>query len=387
MTAQNIDSPVLNAMQDFMAKYASESNALEQRIGVLETMHGISQENDDTDGESKVDIIHQGGFDEISSALKDAFIDTPVLVVQTIWAKGDDIVQGMRKTYYEFAGSIGDTVASWSSREIEIAGDAPQEVKDYYSTNVAQAANESKLKLEETDNGMYLATFGVDSTRGEIFVNGQGEVIDGQARIFFDKSFTDIIDHNVPIRVMITPTSYFQGSLYIADKTSYGFTVNEIHKIDTSVTFDWLAIARKKGFGNDSTEQNVEINNSNEITDDSIVESNNVDAQIIETSEPTIILDPTPVSTPIIEAETTPTSSPESEIITVSEPIIEAETTPKPSPEPEISITPSPEPEITPTPTIEPSSEPILESTPEPSPTVQPLAETVMPEPSPAEDL
>ncbi|MDO8640117.1 MAG: hypothetical protein Q7R33_01110, partial [Nitrosarchaeum sp.] len=376
---ENIDSSILASLESLMNDFESKSYDFEKRLTIMEDVVDIAKTED------KVEIVHDGGMEEITQAIQQAFIDVPIAFVQSIWATGDSIVQGIRKTYYDattIASSIGHTLTSWSAREIEISQNAPEEIKDRYAPNKAQAADNSKVDFEETDNGAYLATYGVDSTRGEIFINGEGELIDGQARIFFDKSFSDIIDHDVPLRVMVTPTSYFEGSLYVADKTPFGFTVNEIHKIDRSVKFDWLVIARRKGYGSPNVQTSPSVTPNSDLdvvseetqTPEPTFESTPISD---ETPEPTPEIS-TPVQTPILDtipeqtSEPTPEPTPEistPEITPESTPILEeiAEPmleTPTPEPTPEISIpeiTPEPTPESTPEPAPEPTLEPAIE--------------------------
>ena len=168
-----------------------------------------------------------------------------------------------------------------------------------------QAADQSKLDLE--DNGQYVATYGVDSTRGEIQLSGSGELTNGEAKIYFDKSFSAIISDHTPIRVLVTPTMYINGQLYVAEKTAYGFIVREIGGQDQTGKFDWLVIARRRGYEGQNDE-------------------------ITPTPEPPIP-EPTPESTPETIPETTLDITPEPP-------------PPEPTESPPPDLLPSPEPTI-----------------------------------------
>jgi len=104
------------------------------------------------------------------------------------------------------------------------------------------------------ENGSYLATYGVDSTRGEIQLSGSADLVMGEAKVYFDYSFTAIISDKVPLKVLVTPTTNtIRGQLYVERKSVYGFVVKELNGMSDG-KFDWLVIARRKGYeGNDAT--------------------------------------------------------------------------------------------------------------------------------------
>jgi hypothetical protein len=204
-----------------------------------------------------VEITHAAGFENLSlKAVKEVIIDAPLAIVKTIWAKGNIIAEGIKKTYYAAAGlfpnvDIGLMFANWTSRDIEISQSADAESRAILSGSGAQAADQSRLGLEE--NGNYLATYGVDSTRGEIQLSGSSDLLGGEAKIYFDYSFTAVISDKIPLKVLVTPTTMMQGQIYVAQKTIYGFVVRGLNGASAG-KFDWLAIARRKGYeGADAT--------------------------------------------------------------------------------------------------------------------------------------
>jgi len=254
------------------------------------------------------------------------------VVMQKIRVTGDIIAQGIKKTYFVFSEALPNIDPStWGQHQISIAPEADQATKDLFTGNAAQAADQSKVDLAQ-DNGNYLATYGVDSTRGEIQLSGTSELVNGEARIFFDQSFTAIISNKVPLRVFITPiTDSIHGQLYVATKTQYGFVVKELNGQDAG-KFDWLVIARRKGY-----DQDAAIN-------------------------PTV----TPIPVNITSQNTT--ASPSPSISTAPEPSVSPSTLPSPTisplttPEPTISSSPEPSPSVSATP--EPSPLPTVELTP-----------------------
>ena len=282
----------------------------------------------------------------ILKALEQVIIDAPVNLVRNIWTKGSIIAEGIKKTYYSIADidiftsvDLATMVANWGTRKPEIAQDADPETRSMFTGSGAEAADQSKVDLAE--NGNYLATYGVDSTRGEIQLSGSGEITGGEAKVFFDYSFTSIISPDVPIKVIVTPTSATTGQVYVAEKGVYGFVVrlaNSTAPADAGVKFDWLVIARRKGFEN----------------------GENVDILTSPTPTPT----PEPSVEPVPTPNTTPEPSRENIEISPSPAVIS-----EPSNSPTLSATPAPSPEnidilISPATTPEPTPSTIPEPTP-----------------------
>ena len=253
--------------------------------------------------------------------------------VQSLWASGDIIKEGIGKTYFRAISSlqsvtygVTEAIGNWGTRDITIANTADDTTRTLFTGNSAQAADQSKVDLANSPAGEneYLATYGVDSTRGEIQLSGSSQIVAGESRVYFDYSFSSIISDKAPIRVIVTPTSMMQGQLYTDSKSQYGFVIKELNAQDNG-TFDWLVIARRKGFDTD------------------------------------IISTPTATPTPDLSAESSGGQA-------------TAEVTPEPTPDvtpvPDVTSTPEPTPELTPTPTPTPEITP--EATPEPTPTSTP---------------
>ena len=272
------------------------------------------------------------------------------VVMQKLRVSGDIIAEGAKKTYYSIS-NFQFPISNWGEREITIAPDADSATQALFQGNGAQAAAQSKVDLVE-DNGAYLATYGVDSTRGEIQLSGTADLVNGEAKIFFDYSFTSIISNKTPLRVLITPTSdTIHGQVYVATKTPYGFVVKELNGI-SSGKFDWLVIARRKGYEGTDTQ----------ITNDQLLISNPVSS-----SEP--LASPTPITS--ILPTLTPTSS-----SAIPAPLASPTPTLSPTPDPSLSSIPTPTPsvEVTPEPTPALTESPAVTNptpvpTPDPNPT------------------
>ena len=266
--------------------------------------------------------------------------------VQSLWASGDIIAEGIKKTYYNtrtvLVSQIGEfdlasVFNNWLSREITISPNADTATRSLFSGSAAQAADQSKVDLQE--NGSYLATYGVDSTRVETQLSGSSKLVFGEAKIYFDYSFTSLISDKAPIRVLITPTSNIRGQIYVDQKSIYGFTVKELNGADDGAGFDWLVIARRKGFDSD------------------ISGTASSSLNLSPSPSPTESSAPSPTPLPSESPSSTPAPSPSD--------------APTPTPEPTPSPSSTPEPTPSPTPTPESTSSPTIElPTPEPSPEI-----------------
>jgi hypothetical protein len=322
---------LVQAIQDEQREVSSQSFAitdLQTRVASLSVSLDQLLANSTSGSYSNISITSGSGPVDVLAAIAQAVL----VKVQNIWASGDVIAQGLKKTYFATTdmlgsayGTISDLAANWSSRSITIANNADDATKSLFSGNAAQAADQSKTDLGE--NGNYLATYGVDSTRGEIQLSGTSQIVNGEARIFFDYSFSSIISSSTPIKVILTPTSAMQGQLYVDTKNPYGFVVKELNNQDVSGTFDWLVIARRKGLD---------------------------DVTVSPTPAPTIVA-PSDNSTPASSSATvsptpTPTDSPAPSDTPTSTPAPTDTPTPAPSDTPAPTPAPSDTPASTPTP-------------------------------------
>jgi hypothetical protein len=89
--------------------------------------------------------------------------------------------------------------------------------------------------------------FSLTSPNMEVVMSGSGSLSDGQARISFDQSTQDAISENIPLKVIITPTSECNG-VFVSNKSSEGFAVKELISGKSNASFDWIAIGRMKGY-------------------------------------------------------------------------------------------------------------------------------------------
>ncbi len=238
-------------------------------------------------------------------------VNSVMVKFQNIWASGDVIVQGIKKTYFAVVDVLPNIdITNWGSREITVSNTADNTTKALFTGSAVQPADQSKVDL--TNNGQSLSTYGVDSTRGEIQLSGSSNLVSGEARVFFDYSFSSIISGAVPIRVMVTPTTPMQGQLYVATKTQYGFVVKGSNPADNG-QFDWLVIARRKGYDGDTPIQGHPVilpsaTPSPEISTTPVPSNTPSESPVITPSTDTPT--PTPSDTPIITSTPSDTSTP-----------------------------------------------------------------------------
>jgi len=114
----------------------------------------------------------------------------------------------------------------------------------------AATAEDSMLEVASEDaESLSFITYSIVSPRKEIMVSGSGKLLAGEdgkveAKIVFHPYFSAILSEGYPIRVVVTPTTYINGNLYVAEKSIYGFTVKEINSQDPDAEFDWIVTAR-----------------------------------------------------------------------------------------------------------------------------------------------
>lgn len=95
--------------------------------------------------------------------------------------------------------------------------------------------------------------FSVCSPDVELIVSGTGTLVGGKAEIAFEQTFQEAISPEIPVKVVLTAQGAPSGLLYVASKSNQGFSVERLEIPDLAmksgdITFDWIAIARQKGY-------------------------------------------------------------------------------------------------------------------------------------------
>jgi hypothetical protein len=87
----------------------------------------------------------------------------------------------------------------------------------------------------------------ISSPDMEVYFSGTSSLQEGESMVRFDRALQDIISPDAPIRVIATPTGECNG-LMVSSRSKEGFTVRELMEGKSTSSFDWIVIARRKGF-------------------------------------------------------------------------------------------------------------------------------------------
>jgi hypothetical protein len=88
--------------------------------------------------------------------------------------------------------------------------------------------------------------FGTVGTEPTIEDNGEAQLADGRAYVKLDSKFANVIDRASQYLVSVTPEGDCRG-LYVADRTSDGFTVRELEGGRADVAFEYRIVAKRFG--------------------------------------------------------------------------------------------------------------------------------------------
>ncbi|OGN18983.1 MAG: hypothetical protein A3F25_02680 [Candidatus Yanofskybacteria bacterium RIFCSPHIGHO2_12_FULL_45_19b] len=355
---------LVKGIQELDAKQASLSLSFEELVARVAS---LSAQFAPISAGSNVQIVSQSGLGDI--------FDRPLAWFSGVLrATSDIITEGAHKTYYSLTGLFdwefdpATMVANWWTREIDIGSSVDDATRTLFSGPSAQAAKQSRADLAE--NGNYLATYGVDSTRGETQLSGSSQLVSGEAKIFFDFSFSALISDQIPLKVILTPTSALQGQLYVAEKSRHGFVVKVLNGSNDG-SFDWLVIARRKGYEGNEASNQPQMTNDNSMTN-----GQNPNGGTASSSSGLPFSDSTTSPTPVPDAITSPSPDSGSTATPSTTPTPTDASTPTPTPTDTTTPTPNPAPVDTPTPTptdtTTPTPNPAPVDTPTPTPEATP---------------
>jgi len=115
-------------------------------------------------------------------------------------------------------------------------------VKGLYVRGGATATGGWATYLGDGANG-----YSLTSPDMEVITSGSGRLANGQSSVAIESDFSAAVSDEVPLKVIVTPTSACNG-VFVADKNASGFTVQELAAGKSEATFDWIAIGRIKGY-------------------------------------------------------------------------------------------------------------------------------------------
>jgi hypothetical protein len=99
----------------------------------------------------------------------------------------------------------------------------------------------------QTFMGGKLTGFSVVSADQEIIISGSATLVQGRLSIDFPADIRSAVSEDIALVVTVTPTSECNG-VFISKKSTHGFEVKELMSGKSNATFDWIAIARAKGY-------------------------------------------------------------------------------------------------------------------------------------------
>jgi len=106
-----------------------------------------------------------------------------------------------------------------------------------------------KVKLIAEDAGEK-EMFGVTSDKVELTLSGSSRLENGTKMIdlsLLDPEFIKHISAETALKIIVTLTEPANG-VYVAEKTAYSFRVAELNAGTSDAAFDWIVIARRKGY-------------------------------------------------------------------------------------------------------------------------------------------
>lgn len=106
-------------------------------------------------------------------------------------------------------------------------------------------ATGTKASAVKTSHGME-QLYAIESPDVEFMASGIASLVNGEARVTFERLFGEAISDHVPLKIVVTPKGTWSG-LYVAAQSYEGFTV-KCGAGDPNATFDWIAIGRRKAY-------------------------------------------------------------------------------------------------------------------------------------------
>ncbi|MBI5229822.1 MAG: hypothetical protein HY981_00780 [Candidatus Magasanikbacteria bacterium] len=135
--------------------------------------------------------------------------------------------------------------------DLDLVGQRIINVKAIVSANNRWRIDENGVMINTIKTSQGTKTvYSQQSPDAEIVLSGSGQLQNGSTHVEFDQDTQDIISDQIPLKVSITLTGESEGGVFVSEKTIKGFTVKEMKNGKGNTTFDWTAIARRKGYEN-----------------------------------------------------------------------------------------------------------------------------------------
>jgi hypothetical protein len=134
--------------------------------------------------------------------------------------------------------------------------------------------------INKTNNEDKIVTYVPTSTTIDVSTKGTGKLVNGYAKISFDKNYSQLTAKDKPVIVTVSPMGETKG-VYISEVTNDGFIVKENGNGNSNASFYWIAIGEK----NNASEMNVPSELLAKDFDDNLDSFLTIDEEAKETSK------------------------------------------------------------------------------------------------------
>ncbi len=136
---------------------------------------------------------------------------------------------------------------TYSGGDLDLQNYALLNVKNIVGTDNKWAIDENGQFITriQTSGGNTKEMFAMQSPYSEFVFSSSSELVNGEAIINFDPDTCELIDETQPLKVNITLTGECSG-IFVKEKSATGFIVKELGGGNSSSTFDWMVIAKRK---------------------------------------------------------------------------------------------------------------------------------------------
>lgn len=136
---------------------------------------------------------------------------------------------------------------AYSGGDLDLQNYALLNVKNIIGTDNKWAIDENGQFITriQTSGGNTKEMFAMQSPYSEFVFSSSSELVNGEAIINFDPDTCELIDETQPLKVNITLTGECSG-IFVKEKSATGFIVKELGGGNSSSTFDWMVIAKRK---------------------------------------------------------------------------------------------------------------------------------------------
>jgi len=117
----------------------------------------------------------------------------------------------------------------------------------YFNGNMT--ATGTKSAAVKMNSGEYRHLYCQESPENWFEDFGEGQLVNGKSLITLDPLFTQTVNTNITYHVFLTPGGDCNG-LYVVNKTPTSFEVRELRAGNSSLTFSYRVVAKRKGYEN-----------------------------------------------------------------------------------------------------------------------------------------